>query len=100
MKVARIDLGLCFLLIVTNSALAQKVNVDWDKAVNFAGFKTYDLAKGTPAANPLMADRIVQDVDAQLAAKGLQKVESAETADLVVLYHAGRDTETRMNTID
>jgi len=100
MKVARIVLGLCFLLIVTNSALAQKVNVDWDKAVNFSGFKTYVWAKGTPAANPLMADRIVQDVDAQLAAKGLQKVESAETADLVVLYHAGRDTETRMNTID
>jgi len=100
MKVARIVLSLCFLLIVTNGALAQKVNVDWDKAVNFSGFKTYVWAKGTPAENPMMGDRIVADVDAQLAAKGLQKVESAEGTDLVVLYHAGRDTETRMNTID
>jgi hypothetical protein len=80
--------------------MAQKVTVDWDKATTFSGYKTYVWAQGTPAANPMMGDRIVHDIDAQLTAKGLQKVETAEAADLVVLYHAARDTETRMNTID
>jgi hypothetical protein len=100
MKASRMALSLSFLLATTGSALAQKVNVDWDKAASFSGYKTYVWAKGTPAKNPMMGDRIVQDVDAQLAAKGLRKVETAEGADLVVLYHAGTDTETRMNTID
>lgn len=104
MKTARIQLSLGlslgFLLFASGSALAQKVNVDWDKATTFSGYKTYVWAKGTPAANPMMGDRIVRDIDAQLSAKGLQKVETAETADLVVLYHAGTDTQTQMNTID
>jgi len=104
MKAARIQLSLGlslgFLLFATGSALAQTVNVDWDKATTFSGYKTYVWAQGTPAAQPMMGDRIVHDIDAQLAAKGLQKVATAEAADLVVVYHAGRDTETRMNTID
>jgi hypothetical protein len=56
MKVSRIALSICFPLIVTNSALAQKVNVDWDKATNFSAFKTYTWANGTPAENPMMGD--------------------------------------------
>jgi Domain of unknown function (DUF4136) len=100
MKIVRIVSSLFLLLIVTNVALAQKVNVDWDKATNFSGYKTYTWAKGTPAANPMMGDRIVADVDAQLAAKGLRKVEPNAEPDLVVLYHAGTDHEMRMNTID
>jgi Domain of unknown function (DUF4136) len=100
MKVTRIILVFCFLLIVTDNASAQKVNVDWDKSTNFAVFKTYTWANGTPALNPMMGDRIVNEIDAQLAAKGLQKVEASAGPDLVVIYHAGRDTETRMNTID
>src|SRR5262249_22370285 len=100
MKAARITFSLSFLLFATSSVLAQKVNVDWDKATNFTGYKTYIWAKGTPAQNPMMGDRIVKDVDAALAAKGLRKVDTVEGADLVVLYHAARDTETQLNTID
>jgi len=100
MKAARITFSLSFLLFATSSVLAQKVNVDWDKATNFTGYKSYIWAKGTPAQNPMMGDRIVKDVDAALAAKGLRKVDTVEAADLVVLYHAARDTETQLNTID
>jgi len=100
MRVGRITLSIFVLLIVSSTALAQKVAVDWDKAANFASFKTYTWANGTPALNPLMGDRIVAAVDAQLSAKGLQKVAPGANPDLVVIYHAGRDTETRVNTID
>src|SRR4030095_620720 len=100
MKLLQVFTVLSFLLLVTSSAFAQKVNVDWDRGTNFTGFKTYTWAKGTPAANPMMGDRIVQDIDTQLAAKGLQKVDASANPDLVVIYHAGRDTETRINTMD
>jgi hypothetical protein len=100
MKAARIVLCLGIYFIMISSALAQKVNVDWDKATDFSSFKTYTWANGTPALNPLMGDRIVKEIDAQLAAKGLQKVEASASPDLVVVYHAGRDTEMQMNTID
>jgi len=100
MKVTRIILSFCFLLLVSYQALAQKVNVDWDEAASFSGFKTYAWDKGTPALNPMMGDRIVREVDAQLAAKGLQKVDPSANPDLVVLYHAGRELETKMNTVD
>jgi hypothetical protein len=100
MKAAQIVLCLFIHSIVISSALAQKVNVDWDKATNFSSFRTYTWVNGTPALNPLMGDRIVQEIDAQLAAKGLQKVEASANPDLVVAYHAGRNTETQMNTID
>ena len=100
MKAVRIVLSLGFLLMMTGAALAQKVNVDWDKTANFSGFKTYAWSNGTPAKNPLVADRIVQGIEAQLAAKGLQKVEPGNNPDLVVMYHASTDTETQLNTID
>src|SRR5678816_4877128 len=100
MKLLRVFMVLSFLLLVTCSALAQKVNVNWNKGTTFTGYKTYTWAKGTPAVNPLMGDRIVQEIDTQLTAKGLQKVDASANPDLVVIYHAGRDTETRINTMD
>ena len=100
MRATRIILSVGFTLMMAGSALAQKVSVDWDKAANFAAYKTYIWAQGTAAKNPLMGSRIIENVDAQLTAKGLRKVEDVASADLVVLYHAGTDTEVRMNTID
>ncbi len=100
MKVARIVLSLCFLLGLTGSALAQKVNVDWDKATNFTGYKTYAWGNNTHAKNPLMDQRIIQGIESQLAAKGLQKVDAQSNPDLVVRYHAATDVETQLNTMD
>jgi hypothetical protein len=89
---------LCFAVVV--SAWGQKVNVDFDKEANFASFKTYTWAKGTPAKNPLMDQRIIDGIDKQLAAKGLQKLEASANPDLVVLYHAAVGTETQLNTMN
>jgi hypothetical protein len=100
MKVTRIVCSLVFLLIASGSVLAQKVNVDWDKTANFSGYRTYAWSQGTPAKSPLMGERIIRDIEAQLAAKGLQKVEASANPDLVVMYHAATDTKTQVNTID
>jgi hypothetical protein len=80
-------------------AWGQKVNVDFDKEADFASFKTYTWAKGTPATNPLMDQRIIDGIDKHLAAKGLQKLDAGANPDLVVLYHAAVGTETQLNTM-
>jgi uncharacterized protein DUF4136 len=100
MRVIRIVSILAILFILTLSASAQKVNVDWDKSVNFQGFRTYAWGNNTPAKNPLMDQRIVQGIESQLAAKGLQKVSINDNPDLIVRYHAATDTQTQINTID
>src|SRR6266550_4650623 len=94
----KIYLVLLLTFLVSATAYAQKVNVDYDKKTNFSSYKTYSWSRGTPAANPLGDKRIVAGIDAQLAAKGWQKVES--DPDVVVIYSAATTTETQINTFD
>jgi hypothetical protein len=89
---------LLLTFLISATAYAQKVSVDYDKAANFSSYKTYSWARGTPAPNPLSDRRIIAGVDAQLAAKGWQKVES--NPDVVVIYSAATSTETQINTFD
>ena len=56
---------------------------------------TYAWGEGTPAQDPIVAQKIVAGIDAQLAAKGLKKVES--DPDLLVLYHAATDQQKSFN---
>lgn len=100
MKSLRILLCAVLVLGMFGTAWAQKVNVDWEKSASFTGFKTYAWEKGTPVKNQLMDQRIIDGVDKELAAKGLQKVEMANNPDLVVLYHAAVNTETQLNTMN
>lgn len=80
---------LCVLL-VCSYAYADKVNVDWDRQANFRQYKTYAwLESPNPPEDQLMARRIIQAVDGQLSAKGLQRVEPGQDPDLSVTYDSG-----------
>lgn len=85
-------------IIFTTAAYAQKVTTDFDPTANFSQYKTYIWGEGTPATIPMVDLRISTGVDAQLAAKGLTKAVSAETADLVVAYHAAVTMDAEINT--
>lgn len=100
MKLSRIVFSLSFLLVLPVTAISQKVTVDWDKSTNFAGFKTYTWGNNTHVKNQLMDQRIIDGIEARLAARGLQKVDRSSNPDLVVRYHAATDTQTQLNTID
>lgn len=92
---------LLFILIVAFtyfSANAQKVTADFDPSGNFSAYKTYVWGDGTPARDPLIAQRIVAGIDAQMAAKGFRKANSAEGADVIIAYQTARDVETQLNT--
>lgn len=88
MKKVLLALVTC-LFLVPFQAIAQKTNVDWDHGItDFSHYKTYAWVKSArPAQSPFMDQRIIAAVDAQLAAKGLRKVDSG--ADLLVTYNAG-----------
>jgi hypothetical protein len=83
-----------FLFLAALQAGAQKTSVDWDHNVtDFAQYKTYAWSKPLrPTQNPLMDQRIVAAVDAQLAAKGFRKVETGP--EVLVTYGAGVQKET------
>ena len=59
--------------VLPNSANAQKVTTDFDPQTDFSQFHTYTWGEGRAARNPLVAQRIVAGIEAQLSAKGLRK---------------------------
>lgn len=91
----RFAVGLCCLLMA-DAAFAQKVSVDFDKDIDFSSYKTYAFAEGTPTPETLTNQRIERTIDAELAAKGLTKVES--NADMAVVYHCSVTQKTQLNT--
>src|SRR4030095_13906798 len=84
MKAVRMS-AVLVLMLVSVSAFGQKVSTDSVPGVNWSSYKTYSWGEGTPAEDPITAQRIVSDVDSQLSAKGLKKVD--KDPDLVVTYH-------------
>jgi Domain of unknown function (DUF4136) len=72
-------------------ALAQKTTYDFDKTATFGGYRTYSLKEGTPTKQPLIDSRIVAAIEAQLAAKGFTKDDTAP--DVFVLYHMAFDEQ-------
>jgi hypothetical protein len=88
----RLSTVLSFLsvLLVCETAYADKVSVDWDRQANFQQYKTYSwIDSKNPAEDQLMEKRIKQAVDGQLSARGLRKVDPGQDADLSVTYDSG-----------
>lgn len=72
---------LAVLTVVVSAAFAS-VQTDYDHAINFSQYHTYSWST-VKAKDNLWADRIRQDVDQQLQAKGWRLVTS--DADVVIL---------------
>jgi hypothetical protein len=83
-------------LMMPALAMAQKTSYDYDKAANFAGYKSYAFKEGTKAGQPLIDDRIVAALEAELAAKGLTK--SDTNPDVFVVYHVAVDKQKDIST--
>src|ERR1700751_6470395 len=83
----------CFLLI-TAAAYSQDVRYNFDKNADFSKFKTYEWVKlkDAPTVNDLVSKQIIAAVDAELATKGLKKVND-DTANLYIAYQAGGGQE-------
>lgn len=71
-------------LLVSTVAVAQKINIDWDRQANFSDYHTYMWQKSPHPAKGFWDQRITDAVDKQLQAKGLTKVDS--NPDMWVVY--------------
>jgi hypothetical protein len=83
-------------LVLAGCASSVHVATDFDRGANFTSYKTYSWRDGTKLPNPLMSERLVHAVDAQLATKGLSKVETG--GDLTVTYHASAEKSVDVQT--
>jgi hypothetical protein len=97
-KAGRFISSLCLLLVVTGCALAQNVNVDWERGANFSLYRTFAWgACEDPGELQLWRPRIVQDIEFQLAAKGFRKALQGQQPDVIVSYRS--DVEERVSYV-
>jgi hypothetical protein len=96
MRLTNITLGLTLATLIATAAAAQKITTESNPGTNFASYKTFTWLKQPNVADPLLKQRIVDDINAQLQAKGLQPAQ--EGADLAVAAHMATKTEKTLNT--
>jgi hypothetical protein len=96
MRVSRIALGFALAMMTASATFAQKVTTDYSKTADFTQYKTYMWIKEPKTTDPLMQQRIIDDVNAALAAKGLQLVTS--NADLGLAAHTATKQERSLDT--
>ena len=82
------------LLIGAKSAVAQDIRYDFDKDKDFSKYKTYKWVpiKGAELPDELTQKALTSAIDAQLATKGLTKIDS-DSADLFVGYQTALGQE-------
>jgi hypothetical protein len=73
--------------------LAQSITYDFDKATDFSRFETFAWVRGTVLADEINHSRVVRAVEAQLTAKGLERVDPGARPDVLVAYHATFDND-------
>jgi hypothetical protein len=96
MRISRISLGFALTMMLANVTFAQKVTLDYNKSTDFAGYKTFMWIKEPKTSDPLMRQRVIDDVNAALASKGLRLVTS--DGDLCIAAHEATKQERTLNT--
>jgi hypothetical protein len=87
-------LWMALSLMIASSALCQDVRYNYDKGTDFSKYKTYKWVdiKGAQKLDDITDKQIKESIDAELAKKGLSKVDS-DNADLFIGYQAAVGTE-------
>ena len=79
------------------AATSQDVSVDYDKSYDFAKIKTFSVEVATPPASPLVARRVVAEVEQALTARGWTKAPAA-SADALVMLHGANEKQKSLST--
>jgi hypothetical protein len=64
----------CVFMLIAGIAIAQDMQTDYDKTADFSQYHTFMWIKQPKTENPLMKQRIIDAVNAQLEAKGFRLV--------------------------
>jgi hypothetical protein len=85
MKLQRIAVALIgMMFLFAGISAAQQVKTDYDRAADFAQYKTYSW-EHVRTKDPLFVDRIKNAVDAALSARGWTQVESGGDVSIVAI---------------
>jgi hypothetical protein len=76
-----------YFLLFASSAIAQTVKVNWQTCAPFSDYRSYAWRPSKNLGARFYRQWVVKDVDAELAQKGLRRVEAAQNPDLYVYYH-------------
>ena len=89
------------MLVLSGRAFAQDVRYNFDKDTDFSKLKTYEWVeiKGASKPDDLTDKQIKAAVDAQLAQKGLTKVQG-DNADLYVAYQTAIGSEKQFTSFN
>jgi hypothetical protein len=87
------------LVCLSVAAFAQQVQFDYDRSANFRAYKTYQWVdyQEVEVGDQILDQDIKRAADAQLASKGLRRVESG--GDLFVGYRATISHEKEFNSL-
>src|SRR6266852_3207322 len=86
------------LLFSSLRVFGAQTSTDYDHTANFSQYKTYSWLK-VQAGDSLWEDRIKQDIDAQLVAKGWTKVDSNGSATISA-FQSTHDQQTLQTFYD
>lgn len=94
-----LSLSFVLLLLVAGASLAQDVRYNFDKSADFSKFKTYKWVPIKDAAKvSTLVDKQIKDaIDAELATKGLTKVDG-DNANLYIGYQPAIGEEKQFNS--
>jgi hypothetical protein len=87
---------LCASLLVATFAIAQEIKTDHDHTVDFGKYRTFMWIKEPKPANPLMRERIIEAVNAQLEAKGMRL--AADHADIGISANTATKEEQTLDS--
>ena len=97
MQQSRILSALVLLLLTVSLAFGQNVKFDYDHSTDFSKYKSFMwIREPETTKDPFMKQRIMDSVNMQLMAKGLQMVNS--NADLAVAVNVATQEKKTLNT--
>jgi Domain of unknown function (DUF4136) len=78
---------LAAVAVFSVGSFAQKVNVGYDKSVDFSKYKTYTFPEPSATGRPILYMNVVSTIRSELEAKGLKSVD--KDGDLTVIAKGG-----------
>ena len=99
---AGVHIAISLVLVVGLCAGAhgQKINVTYDKQLNFAQFKTFAWAPHGAVAHPMLAANVIGAIEQELKARGLQKVTVNENPGLIIQVYGSIDQDSTFYSND
>src|SRR5438105_12068497 len=65
-------------LLAVSCGYSIKTSTDYDRTVNFSSYNSFFMMKGNSSGNPLLDQRVADDVRAALTSKGWAEVPEGE----------------------